>query len=182
MWHNRDNPGVKGGHPFDTCTEQDLCNMITTQEGFEMQFPQSHTKSWGFTPIWPGWPGTGKSYPMTRVSLLHKSDGTSEAPETILKKSGLRLSVINGGWAKETKLLLEPKYDQGFQIAWGEIRDGMLPKACVDVGLKLETMTASKASNAKHSPEVVSEPFHRKTCLDEFPVFTYEPVLTRGKP
>lgn len=134
MWHNRHNPADHlGGHPFDTCTEQDLCNMMTTRKGFEMQLPSSASPSLASTsgtPIWPGWPGTGRSYPMTRVSLLHKSDGTSDASETILKKSGLRLSVINGG-SKEAQLLLEPKYDQGFQISWGQIRDGMLPEESI---------------------------------------------------
>ncbi|CAE7949348.1 INP53 [Symbiodinium sp. KB8] len=64
---------------------------------------------------------------MVRVSLLHKSDGTAAAPETILGRGGLRLSSVSGGWAKRSTLHLEPKYSEGFQIAWGKIRDGMLP-------------------------------------------------------
>ena len=54
-----------------------------------------------------GWNGTGEVYPMVRVTLLHKSDGTASAPDTKLGTSGLRVSCINGGWALPCQLTVD---------------------------------------------------------------------------
>ncbi|CAE7243673.1 INP53 [Symbiodinium microadriaticum] len=141
IWHNRHNPGdTFGDEPFDTCTEDQLCAMITTAEEYEHQMPEVSLEALRksrvhreFRGTHAGWPGTGKDFPMVRVSLLHKSDGTAAAPETILGRGGLRLSSVSGGWAKRSTLHLEPKYSEGFQIAWGKIRDGMLPNQALGV-------------------------------------------------
>lgn len=54
-----------------------------------------------------GWNGTGEVYPIVRVTLLHKSDGTASAPDTKLGTSGLRVSCINGGWALPCHLTVD---------------------------------------------------------------------------
>ena len=143
MWHSRHNPGEALAEPFDTCPEEKLCNMITTQKDFEQNLPclgdLADSGSGMFTEvicflrllpvsIWlprsvsrnrpseareaklwsmatPAWPGTGKSYPMVRVSLLHKSDGTAEAKELGGWVGGCFVFFFGGGgWGNVTLL------------------------------------------------------------------------------
>jgi len=141
--------------PVDTCTEEERCSMITDKNEYDEVLKQQHSGGYAYLQIngttqstkWGnGWPGTGDVNPIVRVSLLHKSDGSSASADTLLGTSGLRLSVVNGGWATAADLQLPSKYDQEFQIAWGPIRDGMLPDTSVGgPSLKLQSGLAAAA-------------------------------------
>jgi len=124
MWHNRqdESDSTYVGKSFNVCPLEHICSSITTTKGYAELTGKLFSS--GAEDL--GWNGTGEVYPIVRVTLLHKSDGTASAPDTKLGTSGLRVSCINGGWALPCQLTVDGmKYSQKFQIAWGPQRDGM---------------------------------------------------------